>query len=44
MICPICEAEFRATGVTWLGAWRAQLVMEVAAIKAQGGAVGVPHN
>ena len=22
MLCPICEVEFRATGVTWLGASR----------------------
>ena len=22
MICPVCETEFRAAGVTWLGAFR----------------------
>jgi hypothetical protein len=21
MICPVCSAEYRATGVTWMGAW-----------------------
>jgi hypothetical protein len=21
MICPVCDEEFRATGMTWMGAW-----------------------